>query len=813
MKKMISVLLTALIFVATACSCNGRKETNQTTVQQYVIALNPSIMLEDGKVNSLRNTVASAIKKDINSKNTSLYDNSNWKWVYRDNDSVNNWYLREASDLSTWSSASNETDSSAPYSYLFGNKGANSLGVYDVEKMKIKSPKGAELNKNGVLFSFTGSGEEGLCYTADSDCLIEFADRSEGSVSVVESIEGMNASYLNNKSTADNILLRIYKNNRIYWQEILAADSLSVKFPCFTNLELKAGDSVLITAKAISSVDGIIKGNCDIEPKYETITLKHPVTEKVPIEIVDENPNEIPMIKDSMSNFKFIYPAKIDEDSKRDIDSFVKYIENNLSVYPELVSDEEAELDDDENYILFGATKFNQSINAINSIKNKRESNAGDFIIKQQENTVVIAGLNRYSLKYAIDFFKENYCKDKEAAIKKGLNYVSSDFNAVRNISLGGVPITDYTIVYSEYSSFMETSAAEYLIDNIVKLTGKVITVITDKSPVVKNEILIGHTNRTSADYSVLADNTYGEDFQIKVSGGNTSVLSRSNSAVNAGVIELVKMLNKGNVNNGTYNGTYDGSYSLTNGYKLSWSEDFYGDKLSKTWTKKGADGYATTRGGTTYSDMANAGVKDGAYVAKVELKGNDSYGVDITAAGSKPMYFKYGFVEGRVKMSEIEGYLSGLWVVTYSGSGSATGEFDIYENAGKTNQFKPNLHIWGTQHLELLQNNLGVQGGVAPKVNIEGERFGDNYHHFGMEWTDNYISFYIDGKRYYTFDCTLSDTYDSFDQYATVVFGAFCDRGYTNLPVPDDHTTSYNYVDWIRVWQKDEEGYGIRIK
>ena len=62
MKKMISVLLTVLIFVATACSCNGRKETNQTTVQQYVIALNPSIMLEDGKVNSLRNTVASAIK-------------------------------------------------------------------------------------------------------------------------------------------------------------------------------------------------------------------------------------------------------------------------------------------------------------------------------------------------------------------------------------------------------------------------------------------------------------------------------------------------------------------------------------------------------------------------------------------------------------------------------------------------------------------------------------------------------------------------------------------------------------------------------
>lgn len=811
MKKIIAVLLAVIMMFLTACSEEPVIKKNES--EQYVIALNPSVMFADGTVNSLRNTVASAMQTDIKGNNTSLYENSNWKWVFRETDNENNWYIRQVTDLSTWADSYRDTAASAPYSYLFGNNSLNSLGVYDVEKMKINPPQGGELNQSGVIFSFTGTNEEGLCYTADEDCFIEFADRSEGTISVVDSIAGLDASYLNNKSAQKNILLRIYKNNRIYWQEVLAADSLSVKFPNFTNLELKAGDSVMITAKAIESVDGIVKGNCDIEQKFETITLKHPTVEKVQVELEEGNPNEIPIVKDSMSNFKFIYPAKADENTTTYLNELVKYMENNLAIYPEIVKDDEAELYDDQNYILVGETRFEQSQKAISDIKNARKANAGDFIIRQQDNTVVIAALNSYSLKYAIDFFKDNYCKDKKAVIKKGLNYISSNYNAIKEIKLGGVPITDYTIVLSSYSSFMETSAADYLVDNIVKLTGIILPIRNDKSAKKKNEILIGHTNRTTAKYSVLADNQHGEKFEIKVASGRTTVLSRSNSAVNAGVIQLVKKLKSGNVAKGTYKGSYDGTYSLTNGYKLSWSEDFYGDKLSKTWIKKGAGGYETTRGGTTYSDMANASVKNGAYIAKAEVKGNDSYGVDITAAGANSMYFKYGFIEGRIKMSEIEGYLSGLWVVTYTGGELGTGEFDIYENSSKTNQFKPNLHVWGTtEHKVLLQNEANEREGTAPKVVID-EKFGENYHHFGMEWTDDYIRFYINGRHYYTFDCTASDTYDIFDQYATVVYGAFCDRGYTNIPVPENHKTSYNYVDWIRVWQKDDEGYGIKIK
>ena len=799
----------AVLVILSGCSNNS--PANVEGKAQYVIALNPSVMLQDGTIFSLRNSLAASMQKDVNKGTTSLYDSSDWRWIYREDSTNNDWNLREIRELSLWVDGNGKTASGAPYAYKFTDDGIGSLGVYDSSKMKINGLNNAKLNKSGVIFSFSGDKEEGLCYTASEDCLIQFVDRDAGNVSIIDSIVGLSSAF--SKGSKDGIVLRIYKNNRIYWQEVISANTVDAAFPTFTALSLKQGDSIMITAQATKEFDGLSLGNCDIPPEFITVSVKKPVTNLVPVEIPEEKITSIPLVKDSMSNFNIVCPENISEDEEAYVDSLLDYFENSLSIYPEVISDSEVEIDEDSYYLLIGKTKFEESQQALKDIVNGRKNNAADFIIRQQNNKIVLAADNKYSLGYAIDFFKNNYCKNTKSAIEVGLNYVSANFNAAKDITLAGVPISEYTIVYSAYASYMEVSAADYLFDNVIRLTGKIMNVVNDKTAKTDNEILIGQTNRTSSNYSVTVATELNENYTISIENGKTSILSNSNSAVNAGVIDLVSKLKNGSVNTGTYTGVYDGSYSLTNGYKLSWSEDFNGDKLSKTWKLKGAGGYATCHGGTTYSRIENASVSDGTYKAKVELIGNDSYGVDIQAAGANSMYFKYGFVEGRIKMSEIKGYLSGLWVCTYTTG--KTGEFDIYENVAETNSFKPNLHIHGSsaeEHKQLIQNAANVQGGVAPKVTID-ENFGDNYHNFGMEWTDDYIAFYIDGKRYYTFDCTVSDEYDVFDQYSTVIYSAFSDRGYTNIPVPDDHKVSYNYVDWIRVWQKDEPGYGISIK
>lgn len=807
MKKIISLILCAILVLLCGCS-NNAPVKNVEGKAQYVIALNPSVMLQDGTVYSLRNSVANAMQKDVNKKSTSLYDSTAWRWIYRDSADVYDWNQREIRELSLWVDGEGKTASGAPYAYKFTDDGIGSLGVYDSSKMKIKGLNNAKLNKSGVLFSFTGEKEEALCYTASEDCMIEFVDRDAGNVSIVDSIVGLSSAFAN--GSKDGIVLRIYKNNRIYWQEVVSANTVNVAFPTFTALELKTGDSVMISAQATKDYNGLALGNCDIPPEYKTVSVKKPVTTTVAVENPEDKITSIPLVKDSMSNFTIVHSKDITAEEEAHIDNLCAYLDEKFEIYPQVLSDSEVEIEEDSYYLLIGKTKFEESQTALKEIVNGRANNAADYIIRQQNNKIVLAADNYYSLGYAIEFFINNYCKNKKSAIEVGLNYVSANFNAAKDVTLGGIPIADYTIVYSAYASYMEVSAAEYLFDNIVRLTGRLVKMADDKTAKTSNEILVGNTNRTSSNYSVTVSTELNENYTINVEKGNTSILSVSNSAVNAGVIDLVSKIKNGSVETGTYTGSYDGSYSLTNGYKLAWSEDFSGNKLSKTWKLKGAGGYETCHGGTTYSRIENGSVSNGTFNAKVELIGNDSYGVDIQAAGANSMYFKYGYVEGRIKMSEIQGYLSGLWVCTYS-TGD-TGEFDIYENSGLTNSFRPNLHLHGAEHKVLLQNEENKQFGTAPVVTID-ENFGDNYHNFGMEWTDDYIAFYIDGKRYYTFDCTTSDDYDIFDQYSTVVFSAFSDRGYTNLPVDDDHKVSYNYVDWIRVWQKDEPGYGINIK
>ncbi|MBO5019669.1 MAG: family 16 glycosylhydrolase, partial [Clostridia bacterium] len=82
----------------------------------------------------------------------------------------------------------------------------------------------------------------------------------------------------------------------------------------------------------------------------------------------------------------------------------------------------------------------------------------------------------------------------------------------------------------------------------------------------------------------------------------------------------------------------------------------------------------------------------------------------------------------------------------------------------------------------------------------------GSKFHNFAMEWTDDYIYFYLDGVKYYSFDCTKLSEYEVFDMVARIrlTFSA----GKYITPTADSDEA---FVDWVRVWQKDEAGYVMK--
>ena len=162
MKRIIALLLSVVLLFA--CGCQDSNVTTKTDKVQYVLAFNPSIMLEDGTIDSIRNDVASSMQTDMKAgSKTAFYEDTSWQWIYRD--AEGEWNQRLVRSLTSWSDAAGNTKANAPYSYKMSDDGSFSLAVYDSSKMDIKGVDGV-IGNSGIIMSFSGDDEEGICYTA-----------------------------------------------------------------------------------------------------------------------------------------------------------------------------------------------------------------------------------------------------------------------------------------------------------------------------------------------------------------------------------------------------------------------------------------------------------------------------------------------------------------------------------------------------------------------------------------------------------------------------------------------------------------------
>lgn len=166
MKKVISTALAVLLTVL--CGCNAHRQSKKIVKAPksdvtYTVALNPSVMFSDGEVESLRNSAAASMPKDIKAKKDfALYSSTPWQWICRKNDG---WSLRALRCVSTMF----ENDKKSPYSYKLDDEKATSLSVYDSAKMKLEGVGGAPVPESGIILMFKGGTEEAIRFTADKD--------------------------------------------------------------------------------------------------------------------------------------------------------------------------------------------------------------------------------------------------------------------------------------------------------------------------------------------------------------------------------------------------------------------------------------------------------------------------------------------------------------------------------------------------------------------------------------------------------------------------------------------------------------------
>lgn len=242
---------------------------------------------------------------------------------------------------------------------------------------------------------------------------------------------------------------------------------------------------------------------------------------------------------------------------------------------------------------------------------------------------------------------------------------------------------------------------------------------------------------------------------------------------------------------------------------KLVWSDEFDGESvdLEKWKFETGAHGWGNNEW-QNYTDGANSTVSDGLLKITAKREGPaQKVGSYTSSRMNSKESFTYGRMEIRAKIPTHRG--NGLWPALWMlGSNIGEigwpdcGEIDIMEYVSYApNEFhftvhsKANNHVLGTQ----------VTSGPLPLETIEEE-----FHNYGILWTENYLKFYLDSidNVKLTFNRPSNPTQDNwpFDKPFYFLMNIAVGGNWGGQQgVNDGIFPSTMEVDYVRVYQLED--------
>ncbi len=253
----------------------------------------------------------------------------------------------------------------------------------------------------------------------------------------------------------------------------------------------------------------------------------------------------------------------------------------------------------------------------------------------------------------------------------------------------------------------------------------------------------------------------------------------------------------------------------LAGGWKLAWNDEFDSpagsSPVDTRWTYDlGGQGWGNQEWEYYTKDPGNVAT-DGKGLLVITAKPADPadgqkcwYGAcSYTSARilTKGKYeFTYGRVEARLKLPYGQGIWPAFWMLgsnIASVGWPACGEIDIMENIGR----EPKT-VHGTVH------GSGYSGanGISFSTGLpDGKDFKDDFHIFALEWEQEELRWYVDGKLYATVNKSQFSEAKPwrFDHPHFILLNLAVGGGWPGYP---DDSTSFPQqylVDYVRVYQK----------
>ena len=374
------------------------------------------------------------------------------------------------------------------------------------------------------------------------------------------------------------------------------------------------------------------------------------------------------------------------------------------------------EKDYDGNYeILVGNTGRAESEEALKRLEENRDNCQFDFIIKNIGEKICITALRDEMIAKAAEYFAETYCGNKSDWEKLNSEteiIYEAPFKEYPH-KIGGEELKNFTVVTVRDMEYIYGRELESMADYLSGSQGYELKIVDERSPEVKNEILIGNIGR-SENSSITPEN---DGWIIKAVNGKLVIKGSDSICLADAISEFLTQI-KEKEKDGSYI-DFPADYELKgkkkqaeNRYSLVWNDEFDQKSLNNHWwvdyssQNKYGDTSNSCLGGTLTQKAAENTKMTGDGCLTIFGTRNGKDFTEGSVSTWDTLQLKYGLIEFRAKLP-VEPGCGTLWF-----NGSKLGyacmtEYDLLENFGSAKSFASNLHRWwvqssGTGHTSL---------------------------------------------------------------------------------------------------------------
>ncbi|MFM2392520.1 MAG: hypothetical protein RLZZ546_497 [Bacteroidota bacterium] len=237
-------------------------------------------------------------------------------------------------------------------------------------------------------------------------------------------------------------------------------------------------------------------------------------------------------------------------------------------------------------------------------------------------------------------------------------------------------------------------------------------------------------------------------------------------------------------------------------GYKLTWADEFNGDKLDETaWSHElGGGGWGNNE--LQHYREDNTSVDNGKLIitAKKQSFGNNQYTSSrIVTKGKK--FFKFGRIDIRAALPKGKGLWPALWMLGSNIDAvkwPACGEIDIMELSGDIpNRTLSTVHFGANTATHQYKGNS-----IYLKDN---KNFHDEFHVFSLNWVEDKLEFFVDNELFYIVTpSTLGAAAYPFNKNFFFIFNVAVGGNFPGNPDGTAQFPQSMIVDYVRVFNKE---------